>query len=106
MTAKPSHANTWVRKATEQDLPQRVELSKGLLDFHAARDPIFTRKPDSEQPREAFMRKNMAKDKARYDSRGIRRIEVRVAVTNGISTVFWRKMGFQPYLETLFSELL
>jgi len=136
-----------------------VELWKGLMDFHATRDPIFTRKPDGEKAWETFMRENMAKDKACvfvaegdrrivgyclalisnyppvfstpthgelmdlmvheeyrrlgvgerlfnaakawYSKQGIHRIEVRVAVTNEISTGFWRKMGFKPYLETL-----
>jgi ribosomal protein S18 acetylase RimI-like enzyme len=136
-----------------------VELWKDLMDFHATRDPIFTRKPDGEKAWETFMRENMAKDKACvfvaerenrlvgyclalvsnyppvlsaptygelmdlmvheeyrrrgvgerlfhaamawYSQQGIHRIEVRVAVTNEISTGFWRKMGFKPYLETL-----
>ena len=159
MTGKRTDANIGIRKATEQDLPQMVELSKDLMDFHATRDPIFTRKPDSERAWETFMRENMAKDKACvfvaegddrvigyclalisnyppvlsaptygelmdlmvheeyrrrgvgerlfsaakawYGQQGIRRIEVRVAVTNEISTRFWRKMDFKPYLETL-----
>ena len=35
---------------------------------------------------------------------GIDRIEVRVAVTNRLSTAFWRKMGLAPYLEVMFIE--
>ena len=34
----------------------------------------------------------------------IKRIEVRVSVRNELSTAFWRKMGFKPYLETLCLE--
>jgi ribosomal protein S18 acetylase RimI-like enzyme len=159
MTGKTTNANIGIRRATEQDLPRMVELWKDLMDFHATRDPIFTRKPDGEKAWETFMRENMAKDKACvfaaegdrrivgyclalisnyppvlsmstygemmdlmvheayrhrcvgerlfnaakawYSQQGIYRIEVRVAVTNEISTGFWRKMGFKPYLETL-----
>jgi GNAT superfamily N-acetyltransferase len=37
--------------------------------------------------------------------KGIRRIEARVARTNGVATRFWAKMGFTPYLETVFVEI-
>ena len=36
---------------------------------------------------------------------GLERIEVRVAVTNEISMQFWRKMGFQTYLETMSKQI-
>ncbi|MEN8126852.1 MAG: GNAT family N-acetyltransferase [Planctomycetota bacterium] len=36
-----------------------------------------------------------------FRSQGLKRVEVRVAVTNEISTRFWRKMGFSTYLETM-----
>jgi ribosomal protein S18 acetylase RimI-like enzyme len=36
---------------------------------------------------------------------GIRRIEVRHSTHNEIGASFWLKMGFQPYLQTLFLEL-
>ena len=36
---------------------------------------------------------------------GIRRIEVRVAVSNEASTAFWRKMGFSPYVTTVFKNI-
>jgi RimJ/RimL family protein N-acetyltransferase len=36
---------------------------------------------------------------------GIRRIEVRHSTANEIAARFWPKMGFQPYLQTLFREL-
>ncbi len=35
-------------------------------------------------------------------SRGLLRIEVRCSVHNEVSRSFWRKMGFQPVMETLF----
>ncbi len=38
------------------------------------------------------------------ESKAIKRIEVRAVVTNEVSTAFWRKMGFTPYVETLFLE--
>jgi ribosomal protein S18 acetylase RimI-like enzyme len=40
-----------------------------------------------------------------FSARGIKRIDVRIAVTNQISTRFWRKIGFSPYLETVFMEI-
>ena len=36
-----------------------------------------------------------------FRSQGVKRVEVRVAVTNEVSTRFWRKMGFTTYLETM-----
>ncbi|MCX5644505.1 MAG: GNAT family N-acetyltransferase [Phycisphaerae bacterium] len=36
---------------------------------------------------------------------GIRRIEVRHSTSNEIGARFWPKMGFAPYLQTLFREL-
>ena len=40
-----------------------------------------------------------------FRKRRIKRLEVRVSVFNEISTAFWRKMGFKPYLETLCLEI-
>jgi GNAT superfamily N-acetyltransferase len=40
-----------------------------------------------------------------FSKNGVRRIEARVAATNKISTGFWSKMGFTPYLETVFVEI-
>lgn len=37
-----------------------------------------------------------------FASRGLDRLEVRVATTNEVSTVFWRKMGFTAYLESMY----
>lgn len=39
------------------------------------------------------------------DERGIRRIEVRVVMANEVSTAFWRKMGFDPYVATVCKRL-
>jgi len=36
---------------------------------------------------------------------GIRRIEVRHSTYNEIGAQFWPKMGFKPYLQTMFLEL-
>lgn len=38
-------------------------------------------------------------------SHGLLRVEVRCSVHNEISRSFWRKMGFEPYMETLFRQL-
>lgn len=40
-----------------------------------------------------------------FAARGIHRIEVRVAVSNEISTAFWRKMGFRPYVTRVFKNI-
>lgn len=40
-----------------------------------------------------------------FRERDIHRIEIRVALSNEVSTGFWRKMGFEPYLETVMKEI-
>lgn len=40
-----------------------------------------------------------------FRERKIQRIELRVAVTNEVSTSFWRKMGYRPYIEILYKEI-
>ena len=40
-----------------------------------------------------------------FSEKGVHRIEARVATTNRISKGFWAKMGFKPYLETVFFEV-
>ena len=40
-----------------------------------------------------------------YREKGIDRIEAKVSKFNKISTSFWAKMGFRPYLETVFLEI-
>lgn len=37
-----------------------------------------------------------------FNSRGITRIEAKIAPPNEISSRFWRKIGLKPYLETLY----
>lgn len=39
-----------------------------------------------------------------FASRGLDRVEVRVATTNEVSTAFWRRMGFTAYLESMYLE--
>lgn len=40
-----------------------------------------------------------------FRERGLSRMEMRLLNANPISTAFWRKMGFIPYMTTLFREL-
>jgi len=40
-----------------------------------------------------------------FSEKGVHRIEARVAKSNKLSTEFWAKMGFSPYLETVFLEI-
>jgi len=40
-----------------------------------------------------------------FQKEGIRRIEVRHSTFNDLATRFWPKMGFKPYVQTLFMEL-
>jgi ribosomal protein S18 acetylase RimI-like enzyme len=40
-----------------------------------------------------------------FSERGVHRIELRVAVLNETATAFWRKMGFQPHVETVFKNI-
>ena len=40
-----------------------------------------------------------------FKEKGIERLEVRVLVANEIATSFWRKIGFKPYLETVYMEI-
>jgi ribosomal protein S18 acetylase RimI-like enzyme len=40
-----------------------------------------------------------------FSERGIHRIEARVATSNEISTSFWKKMGFAPYIEIVYKEI-
>ena len=40
-----------------------------------------------------------------FRRRGLFRIEVRCSVHNEISRSFWRKAGFEPYMENLFYQL-
>ena len=40
-----------------------------------------------------------------FREKGLERLEVRVLAANEIATNFWRKMGFKPYLETVYMEI-
>ena len=40
-----------------------------------------------------------------FFKKGIRRIEIEVAIANEVSTSFWRKMNFRPYKEISYLEL-
>ncbi len=40
-----------------------------------------------------------------FRKHGIKHLEVQVSIFNELSMAFWRKMGFSPYLETLYSEI-
>jgi ribosomal protein S18 acetylase RimI-like enzyme len=40
-----------------------------------------------------------------FSEKGVRRIEARVAKSNQLSKAFWGKVGFRPYLETVFLEI-
>lgn len=39
-----------------------------------------------------------------FENKGIERIELRVANVNPVAQGFWRKMGFIPYMTTMFKE--
>jgi len=152
-----------VRRATRDDVPAIVELWKEFMDFHADRDPIFTRAVDGHQRFAEFITEEISADEsvvhvavqgerlvgyclaklARrpavfrdrwygsisdlavterlrrrglgqlllaatrewFVQQGVTRIELLAAVANTVSTGFWEKLGFRPYLETLFLEL-
>ena len=40
-----------------------------------------------------------------FSQQGIHRIEARVSTRNEVSTQFWRKIGYEPYTETVFREI-
>jgi ribosomal protein S18 acetylase RimI-like enzyme len=40
-----------------------------------------------------------------FAERGVHRIETRVAVTNEISSAFWKEIGFRPYIETVCKDI-
>jgi ribosomal protein S18 acetylase RimI-like enzyme len=152
-----------IRPATRRDVPAIVALWDELMDFHRARDPIFTRSHNGSDIFARFVTENIRNDAACvlvatvdgkivgycqgmldrhppalaesdfgqildfgvtadyrragigaqmfqtlcewFRREGIRRIEVRHSTYNEIGACFWPKMGFQPYLQTLFMEL-
>lgn len=44
------------------------------------------------------------KSKEWFEGKGISRIELRVANVNPVARGFWSKMGFKPYMTTMFKE--
>ena len=40
-----------------------------------------------------------------FSEQKIRRVEVRIATSNEVSTAFWKKIGFVPYLEVVYKEI-
>jgi ribosomal protein S18 acetylase RimI-like enzyme len=152
-----------IRTATRRDVPAIVALWEELMDFHQARDRLFTRARTGSRRFAGFVQENLRNDAACvlvaaaadrivgycqgmldqhppalaepqygqildfmvtaeyrragigeqmfktlcdwFRREGMHRIEVRHATTNEMAGRFWRKMGFQPYLLTLFTEL-
>ena len=151
-----------IRKAVAEDVPSIVELWKELMDFHKARDRLFSRSATGheafadyvkghitsqtslvfvgeacgnlvgyciafiekyppvlemteyglvqdlgvtkEYQRRAIGQRLLREAQNWFSEKGIRRIEARVSKVNKQSTAFWAKMGFTPYLETVFME--
>ena len=149
-----------VREAVENEISAMVELWKEMMDLHAERDQLFTRKATGHEGWIEFITGHISKEDsyvlvAECDGQivghclafitesppvittkqyglfqdlavtsnyrrcgigeelvnkvltwfaeyGMKRIEVKVSVHNELSTAFWRKMGFKPYLETLY----
>lgn len=52
--------------------------------------------------RHAIGKKLVEEAKNWYKKRGIRLIHIQAATKNPISQAFWKKMGFIPYLETMY----
>jgi ribosomal protein S18 acetylase RimI-like enzyme len=152
-----------IRTATRRDVPAIVKLWEELMDFHQARDPLFTRARNGSRLFAKFVEENIRNDAACvlvatvdgkivgycqgmleqhppalakpqygqildflvtadcrragigeqmfealcdwFRAEGIRRIEVRHSTANESAARFWPKMGFTPYLQTLFREL-
>jgi ribosomal protein S18 acetylase RimI-like enzyme len=55
--------------------------------------------------RRAIGKRLLKKAQNWFSEKGVRRIEARVAEFNKASTESWAKMGFTPYLETVFMEI-
>ena len=155
--------NITIRPATVDDVPHILRLWRELMDYHAARDRIFTVPPDGPENCQAWIEHNIQSDRSLvlvaestcavvgyciavitpyppvlalkeyceiYDlavteahrrrgvgealfervkawcrEKAIQRIEAKVAVTNDLSTRFWRKMGLSPYMEIMHYDL-
>jgi ribosomal protein S18 acetylase RimI-like enzyme len=52
------------REATEQDIPQIVELWNEFIDFHKSRDPFFSRSKEGSENFGKFILVNLKKDDA------------------------------------------
>lgn len=152
-----------IRKAVAEDVSSIVELWKELMDFHKARDRIFSRSATGHEAfadylkghissqtssvlvaeagqnlvgycialiekyppvlemteyglvqdlcvtkkyqRRAIGQRLLKEARNWFNEEGIHRVEARVAKSNKLSTEFWAKMGFTPYLETVFLEI-
>ncbi len=88
-----------------------VGYCQGMLDRHppALQEPNFGQVLDfgvTAEYRRAGIGEQMFRALCEWFRReGVRRIEVRHSTFNEIGARFWPKMGFQPYLQTLFLEL-
>jgi GNAT superfamily N-acetyltransferase len=88
-----------------------VGYCQGILDRHppalAASDfgQILDFGVTAEQRRGGIGAQMFAELCAWFRREGIRRIEVRHSTYNEMGARFWPKMGFTPYLQTLFMEL-
>jgi ribosomal protein S18 acetylase RimI-like enzyme len=110
---------TWFVKQIEEDLSlplvaevggEVVGYSLGIIRKYPS---VFTQRDYGEVNdiavtercrRQGIGRLLFEETRAWFLSKGIRRIEARVATTNELSSAFWQKMGFRPYLETLVLE--
>ena len=77
--------NLTIRKAELSDLAQVVELWKELMDFHSELDPLFMCSEDG-------------------PGNFLKWIELRVSNANDVAQGFWEKMGFKPYMTTIYKE--
>ena len=56
--------------------------------------------------RRGIGRRMVAEVKDWFKSRKIRRMELRANVANEVSTRFWRKMGLEPFVNILYTDLV
>jgi len=88
-----------------------VGYCQGMIDHH----PPALAEPDYGQVLDFMVtagRRNTGIGRQMFETlrewfrkEGIRRIEVRHSTLNDLAAQFWPKMGFRPYLQTLFMEL-
>ncbi len=97
-----------VREATCQDIPAIVGLWEELLEKHPPAlvetdyGHILDMMVTADSRRTGVGEKMVRALRDRFRSKGVHRIEVRRLISNEIASRFWAKMGFEPYLETLF----